>query len=472
MTPATAVEPVSGARAARSVETTAHGPGPGVSGQPGIARCAAAPSAAKAAGPILGPAHRWKVLAAGVAANVSFSAAAAGIPTTAVWLRSGYRLDDAALGVALGAIGLGVALTELPWGVATDRWGDRPVLLLGLAATTAALLAMALFMVPSSGFVPAFHWLLVALCIVGLAGGSVNGSSGRAIMRWFKEGERGLAMSIRQTAVPLGGGLGALLLPWLASGSGFRAVYAMLAAACALSALLAWRWLHDPRQDEPATGDRPSIARPSTHADTDTPSVVHAASRAGASGLLRDPLVWRMVLAIGLLCAPQFAVLSFATVYLHDFGGVGIAGTTFAMVALQSGAMFMRVWSGRLTDVRGNRRAYVRTVVLASVATFAGLALATASHAAAPVLIAAIVFTGITVSAWHGVAYTELATLAGQARAGTALGLCNTLVYLSLFLAPLSIPHVLAATSWAGVWLFAGLVALATWPMFPRAPAR
>jgi MFS family permease len=180
-------------------------------------------------------------------------------------------------------------------------------------------------------------------------------------------------------------------------------------------------------------------------------------------------MIRRIVLAIGLLCGPQFAVLSFATIYLHDFAGVGIAGTTFAMVAVQLGAMILRVWSGRYTDLRGNRRGYVRTVVLIAVAAFAALALATAAGAPVPLLIVAIIAAGVTVSAWHGVAYTELATLAGPARAGTALGMCNTMVYLSLFLAPLSIPHVLAASSWGGVWLVAGLIALATWPLFPRA---
>ena len=59
--------------------------------------------------------------------------------------------------------------------------------------------------------------LALGLLLVGLLGGSVNGSSGRAVMAWFREGERGLAMSIRQTAVPAGGGLGALILPALAS---------------------------------------------------------------------------------------------------------------------------------------------------------------------------------------------------------------------------------------------------------------
>ena len=42
--------------------------------------------------------HRWKVLAVGVAANASFSAAANGMPTTAIWLRSGYHLSNTELG--------------------------------------------------------------------------------------------------------------------------------------------------------------------------------------------------------------------------------------------------------------------------------------------------------------------------------------------------------------------------------------
>ena len=53
--------------------------------------------------------------------------------------------------------------------------------------------------------------LAAVLPVTGLLHGSVNGSSGRAIMALFREGERGFAMSRRQTAVPLGGGLGALM---------------------------------------------------------------------------------------------------------------------------------------------------------------------------------------------------------------------------------------------------------------------
>jgi hypothetical protein len=83
-------------------------------------------------------------------------------------------------------------------------------------------------------------------------------------------------------------------------------------------------------------------------------------------------------------------------------------------------------------------------------------------------LVATIVLAGICVSAWHGVAYAELATLAGPARAGTALGMANTIVYVGLFVVPFMLPHLLAASSWAVVWLAAGLVALVVHPLFPR----
>ncbi|WP_438392521.1 MFS transporter [Caballeronia sp. DA-9] len=407
----------------------------------------------------LNASHRWKVLGVGVAANVSFSAAIAGIPTTAVWLRADYHLGNAALGLALGAMGLGVALSELPWGVATDRWGDRPILLSGLATTAAALFAMMLFVAPSAASVPALSWLVLSMCGVGLLGGSVNGSSGRAIMRWFQEGERGLAMSIRQTAVPLGGGIGALILPWLASTGGFRLVYGALAVMCSASGWLAWRWLHEPPETTD-TADTPANLVPG----------VRVPVAAGVSPL-RDAMIWRMVLGIGILCIPQFSVLTFATVFLHDFAHAGLRGITATMVALQLGAMIMRVWSGRFTDKHGNRRAYTKVSTLIAVASFVVLAAGTQYGLPAAWLIGLIVFAGICVSAWHGVAYTELATLSGKERAGTALGMTNTAVYVGLFVTPLSIPHVLSAGSWGLVWLVAAACALVAYPLFPK-PAR
>lgn len=408
-------------------------------------------SAASPAGRVLGPNHRWKVLGIGVAANAGFSATFSGIPATAVVLRQSYHLSNAELGLALGLLGLGVALSELPWGLLTDRWGDRRVLLIGLGATAAWLLVMAMLVVPTRSGIPDVMLLAASLLVTGLLGGSVNGSSGRAIMAWFRENERGFAMSIRQTAVPLGGGLGALVLPSLALAFGFAAVFGLLAAASALSALFAWRWLHEP----PPAGE------------------AHAVLSDGPAPL-RNIEVWRISTAIGLLCFPQVAVLTFASVFLHDFAGLGTTAISASLVAVQVGAMVMRVWSGRFTDRHGNRRQFLRLCSALSALAFVVLWVLVLAVPAMPasqsfliaVLPLVLVVAGISVSAWHGVAYTELATLAGAGHVGTALSLANSFVFVGFFLVPVAIPGLLHLWSWPGVWLSAAACALVAWPIF------
>ena len=402
------------------------------------------PDLARAPAP---PRHRWKVLAAGVLANAAFSVAFSGIPMTAVVMRAGYRLDAAALGLVLGLMGLGIALSELPWGLLTDRFGDRPVLLVGLIGTAFALAAMATWAAPTGTHVPALGALSCGLVAVGLLGGSVNGASGRAVMRWFAEGERGLAMSIRQTAVPLGGGIGALLLPALALHVGFAALYAFLGVLCAVAALLAAAWVRDP---EPASESAAPVASASAPV---TP--------------LRDAQVWRIVAGIGVLCAPQFAVLSFGTVFLHDVGHAGLAATTATMVVVQLGAMAMRVWSGRWTDRRRNRPAYLRACAQASAGLFVALALVALAGerdvlgpaALRAAMVATLALGGVGVSAWHGVAYAELATRAGANQAGTALGMANTAVFGVCFVTPSAIAHLVAWQGWPLAWLAAAACA-------------
>lgn len=402
--------------------------------------------------------HRWKVLGVGVAANVSFFAAFAGLPATAVLMRASYHLSNAQLGFALGLLGLGTAISEVPWGLLTDRLGDRRVLLMGLMASAAMLALMAFAGAPRglllpSGAPPPVWMLAGGLFMVGFLGGSINGASGRAVMAWFREGERGFAMSVRQTAVPAGGGLGALLLPGLIAHWGYAPAYLMLGLACALSAVFTWRWLHEP----PVESGGQTDAKP-----------------AGSRGPLRDPQVWRVAGAIGLLCAPQCAVVAFATVFLHDFSHAGLALAGLAMGLVQTGAAVSRIASGRWTDRRHNRRPFLRACSVATAVIFAALAIAViaADHnmlaVGSPLIFILLVAGGICGSAWHGVAFTELATLAGAARAGTALGLGNTFAFASLFITSTVIPWLLPLGAWPLAWFAVTLCAVLAWPVFPR----
>lgn len=399
--------------------------------------------------------HRWKVLGIGVVANACFSMVVGGLPATAVFMRHDYQITNAELGFVLGMLGLGIAISELPWGLLTDRWGDRPVLLTGLLSTGAMLLLMALFAAPHQGFIPAYGLLIAGVLLIGLLGSSVNGSSGRAIMVWFQEGERGLAMSIRQTAVPMGYGIGALLLPWLAANYGFTVMFIVSAILCAIAGFYAWLWLHEP--------DRAAAKKTSA-----APVAVNG------KGPLHDINIWKIVLAIGILCGPQFALLTFGAVFLHDFVHIDVKLISVCLALIQVGAMVSRIWGGRWTDKKKNRKGYLKGCTLLSLSAFIVLSALVwcwpqLPHTGPVVALLTLLFicSGVIVSAWHGVAYTELASMAGAKRAGTALAMGNTSVFIVMFITPIAIPWLQTHFTWSCVWLASALCAVVAFYFFP-----
>ena len=76
-------------------------------------------------------------------------------------------------------------------------------------------------------------------------GRRANAASGRAVMVWFAPEERGLALGIRQTAVPAGGVLAAVSLPLLVADAGSAASFRFLAALAAAGATAGWIVLRD-----------------------------------------------------------------------------------------------------------------------------------------------------------------------------------------------------------------------------------
>ena len=391
--------------------------------------------------------HRWVVLGVGVAAQASFAAAFSGLPVTSVLMRSAYQMTTEQLGLVLGCMALGVTLSEVIWGLLTDLLGDRKVLMAGLLLTCMALLAMAVFAVPGQGQTPRYVLLGAGLLVVGVLGGSVNSSSGRAIMGWFSDGKRGLAMSIRQTAIPAGGAIGAALLPWLADHFGFESVFSTLAAFCAASALLTWLCLHE----QPA----PAQTLPVSTATTE----------------LRSPLrrldIWRLAIASGLLAVPQIAVLTFGGIFLHDQKDANLATIATVVIVVQVAGSIARIVLGQRSDKGVNRRTLVRCIgLLAAMATGS---LAFFANAGIHWVIPLVCFTGFVASAWHGVAYTEIAVMAGPGRAGTALGIIGMTIFAAAFITPALIPIVLAASSWHVVW---GLIAFAALLAVPISPKR
>ena len=185
--------------------------------------------------------YRWTILALGTAAQWSYSAVFLGIPVLAPHLRDEYGLSLTQIGVVLAAFSIGSVVTLLPWGLLSDRVGERGVLAAGITAASAAIAAAA--------FTTEYLPLVLLLVLGGGAGASVNAASGRAVMSWFEPSQRGLALGIRQTALPLGGAAAALALPPIVAAGGTKAGLLVLAGACLVTALAGLVGLRDAPPD-------------------------------------------------------------------------------------------------------------------------------------------------------------------------------------------------------------------------------
>src|SRR3954447_9393747 len=177
--------------------------------------------------------RRWVVLVTGMAALTASCAVQFGLPYLIPALRAdGLTLEQA--GVVAAAPVAGLLCMLIAWGAAADRWGERWVMTIGLGLAGLILLVA----VGTDGVV----WLTVCFFLAGASGGAVQASSGRLILGWFAARERGLAMGLRQTSVPLGGAVPALTLPVLSR----SVALVFLGVLCVLASALAGLIVRDP----------------------------------------------------------------------------------------------------------------------------------------------------------------------------------------------------------------------------------
>ena len=379
--------------------------------------------------------YRWTILAAGTTAQASFSAALIGLPALAPALRTQYDLTLGETGVVLGAMSLGLLPTLYAWGLLADRLGERAVIVLGLT-TGGVVLAFA-------GETTSFGALVATLALAGALGASVNSASGRAVMGWFEEDERGLALGIRQAAVPIGGAIAAITLPLLASVGGTKLAFAALGGGVVAGGAVAGVLLREaPHRPQSATS--------------------------GSRSVLRDGVLWLLAGGSSLYLTAQIAIASFVVLFLHGHRGMSAHAAAGVLAVVNVLAIGTRIGAGRWSDRTRRRIGPLRTV---------GLALATATVVAAAlvdaplaVLIPALIVDGVLGFSWNGLSFTAAAERAGAARSGAALGFQQTTLAVVGAIVPPAFAALVTATSWRVAFAAAAIGPVAGVILLQRVP--
>jgi sugar phosphate permease len=370
------------------------------------------------------PRYRWVVLAVGAGATAAISAAQGGLPALGPAIQDTFGLSLVQVTAVFTAFALGTVSTLLAWGVLADRVGERPVIACGLG--TAGLLMAAV--AASDGYAA----LVGGVALAGALGASGIAASGRAVFNWFPRTERGLALGLRQTAVPVGAAAASFSLPPLAAGAGLDAALDALAGAMLLAAAGAAIWL-----------------REGPHFESTAPPAPDAA---------RDPRIWRLSVASALMIVGQVGVTSLLVLYLYGERDWSAAHAALALGTLQVGAAVARIAAGRWSDLRDERIEPFRRLAAAAGALL--LAAAALTLAPAAIAVPVLMAGGVAAMSWNGLSSTAAAEISGRRQAGKAMGIQNTTMRLAAAAVPVTFGVLASEVSWAAVFVVMGITPL------------
>ena len=132
-------------------------------------------------------------------------------------IKAELGLDPGAIGLILGAFGLGYAVTTFLGGIAVDRWGARSVLLVAALMWTASI--------GVTGFAGGFLTLYLARTVLGIAEGPNFPALTGAVSRWLAPHERAIALGNTLVAVPIALAIGAPVSTQLINAFGWRGMF-------------------------------------------------------------------------------------------------------------------------------------------------------------------------------------------------------------------------------------------------------
>jgi len=344
---------------------------------------------------------RWTILGLITVSHIIGATAQYGINTLAPFYQDELGLSRAQVGLFFSAFYFAMTGASFGAGWLADHWGVRRTisqghLFLGVCTVAAALS-------------PSFVWACASFFLAGLGYSFLNPASSVGVMNWFHRDERATAMGAKQTGVPGGGVLAAVLAPSLVLVVGWRGALAALGVINLLFAFVfssSWR------------------EAPHELADSSEPE--SAASAKPGARMYRALLPASVATAIYLV--GQMVLITYVPLYLKDAMGFSAYGSGQALALTQGGAMIGRVGWGVVSDRLFNGRRKVVLLLIGSLSALLVTALSFLGRDSSYTLLLPILFlAGVCLVGYQGVSYALIGEIAGKARTGAGLGMMITI---------------------------------------------
>ncbi|HSE90669.1 MAG TPA: MFS transporter [Candidatus Binatia bacterium] len=344
---------------------------------------------------------RWAILTLISVSHIIGATAQYGINTLAPFYQEELGLSRAQVGLFFSAFYLAMTGASFGAGWLADRLGIRKTTLQGHVALGVCTVA--------ASMAPSFAWAFASFFLAGLGYSFLNPASTKGVMVWFDRDERATAMGIKQTGVPAGGVVVALLAAPLVLIIGWRGALAALGIinfffGFVFSAL--WR---DP-EDRDITSPTRRFPAPEDHGSLNVWSFLPASC------------------GTAIFLVGQMSLITYLPLHLKESMGFSAYWASQALAIAQAGAMFGRIGWGVASDrLFGGRRKIV-LLIIGIMGSALLVALSFMSRQSPLSLLLLVVFlSGLCLVGYQGVSYALIGELAGRARTGAALGLMITI---------------------------------------------
>jgi sugar phosphate permease len=352
--------------------------------------------------------YRWVILFVTTFTQATIGMISLGVGSLGPFIVTELQLTNNQLGFIGGAVNLGTTLTALLAGRAVDLWGEKKVLVIGGFATGVSILL--------ASFANSFVSLVAFLVFTGLWAATSTPAGSKAIMTWFPFSQRGFALGIRQTGVPLGGMLAALIMPPIALHFGWKtALVAMCVGAFLGAGVCQLAYKDFPQNFRNAKGS----------------------SSNSWTQLLRNKNLWLVGLSGMAYSSVQFTLITYLVLYLKERTGLSVALASLFLALVQFGGIIGRIFWGYASDThfRGKRKPVMGLIGI--IASGMSLVMLLLSEGTPLWLLGSITWVfGFTGIGWNGIYVTLLSELAGKNEAGTAVGMGLSLLQIGVLIFP------------------------------------
>jgi len=351
---------------------------------------------------------RWFYLGIATVSQTALATIHLGIPTLIPLIQAELALNLTEVGILVSIVNIGVVLSVLWAGRAADRFGERVII--GYGTVAGGAIVMMVHVAES------FVTLLPVFLLLGVPMATGTPAGSKAVAGWFPHRERGTAMGIRQTGIPVGGTIAALVLPSLGLAFGWRFALSSVGVVTIATGIAVLVLYKEPEQ--------PPVAR-------GTDRIF------GVRDMIRHKDIWAVTFYAAIMAGSQWCYLSYIELYLTEdiFLSLILAATLLA--AGQICGAVGRIVFGLVSDrlFLGRRKPVLMLL------GFLGIAMAVLMAFLLPdtpvwVVFVTVSFLGLGTMSWQGLYLTLISEIVGTRMAGVAIGMTNTVTFFGIVVLP------------------------------------